>query len=181
VSGQCHTPTALPPGKSPVNHSIGGRVGHRAGLDTWKREKSPSPDGILFRLIQPLAFSLYWLSYPVFFGYSGFLKFSIYFLSLPSELHALSISHTFILSLVVKFDLTNKQSWIILQAQIVPRRKHSSLYLRHLTSSGCLWNSNVLTVLLPSGGGPWNSKRHIVTSLTEFYIGWFQCWASLRN
>jgi hypothetical protein len=47
------------------------------------------------------------------------------------------------------------------QAQTVPRRKHSSLYLRLLTSSGDLWNSNVLIVVLPSGGLPWNSKRHI--------------------
>jgi hypothetical protein len=63
---------------------------------------------------------------------------------------------------------TRKWSWIILQAQIVPSRK-SSLYLHLLTSSGGLWNSNVLIVLLSSGGGPWNSERHIVTGLTESY------------
>jgi hypothetical protein len=63
-----------------------------------------------------------------------------------------------------------KWSWIVLQAQILPRRKRSSLYLRLLTSSGGPWNSNVLIILLPSCGGPWNSKRHIDTRLTEFYI-----------
>jgi hypothetical protein len=50
------------------------------------------------------------------------------------------------------------------------RTENSSHYLRLLTSSGILWNSSVLTVILPSGGGPWNSKRHICLHLTEFYI-----------
>jgi hypothetical protein len=62
------------------------------------------------------------------------------------------------------------QSLIILQAQIVPRRKHSSLYLRLLTSSGGLCNSNVLIVFLPSVGRLWNSKRYIITHLTKLYI-----------
>jgi hypothetical protein len=33
VGGICHTPAALPPGKRPGTHFIGGWVGPRAGLD----------------------------------------------------------------------------------------------------------------------------------------------------
>ena len=33
VSGQLHAPAALPPGKRPGTHCIGGWVGPRAGLD----------------------------------------------------------------------------------------------------------------------------------------------------
>jgi hypothetical protein len=58
----------------------------------------------------------------------------------------------------------------MLQAQTVLRRKHTSLYLRLLTSSGTLWNSNVLMVALPSGGRTWNSKRHVPLDLTHLYI-----------
>jgi hypothetical protein len=56
----------------------------------------------------------------------------------------------------------------MLQAQIVLRKKHSSLYLGLLTSSSGLWNSNILIVVLPSGSGPWNSKRHILCILLNF-------------
>jgi hypothetical protein len=33
VGGQLHVPAALPPGKRPGTHCIGGWVGPRAGLD----------------------------------------------------------------------------------------------------------------------------------------------------
>jgi hypothetical protein len=33
VGGQLHAPAALPPGKRPGTHCIGGWVGPRAGLD----------------------------------------------------------------------------------------------------------------------------------------------------
>ena len=38
VSGQSHAQAALPPGKGPSTHCIGGYVGYRVGLD--RREKS---------------------------------------------------------------------------------------------------------------------------------------------
>jgi hypothetical protein len=41
------------------------------------------------------------------------------------------------------------------------RADDCSLYLRLLTSSGGLWNSNFLIVVLPCGSGPWNSKGYI--------------------
>jgi hypothetical protein len=50
------------------------------------------------------------------------------------------------------------------------RAENSSLYVRLLTSSSGLGNSNVLIALLPSGSAPWNSKRRIVTRFTEFYM-----------
>jgi hypothetical protein len=37
VSGQLHAPAALPPGKSPGNHFIGGWVDPRAGLDDMEK------------------------------------------------------------------------------------------------------------------------------------------------
>jgi hypothetical protein len=36
VGGELHAPAALPPGKRPVIHFIGGWVGPRAGLDGCK-------------------------------------------------------------------------------------------------------------------------------------------------
>ena len=44
VSGYLHAPPALPPGRNPGRHCIGGWVGPRAGLDGFgKREKSLFP------------------------------------------------------------------------------------------------------------------------------------------
>jgi hypothetical protein len=45
VSGQLHTPAALPPGKEPDTHRIGGWVGPRAILDAVVKRKIPSPTG----------------------------------------------------------------------------------------------------------------------------------------
>jgi uncharacterized membrane protein YdcZ (DUF606 family) len=42
VSGQLHDPAALPPGKSPWYHWIGGWVGLRAVLDAVLKRKIPS-------------------------------------------------------------------------------------------------------------------------------------------
>jgi hypothetical protein len=36
-----------------------------------------------------------------------------------------------------------------------------------------VWNSSVLIAVLPSGGGPWDSKHHIPLLVIEFYIRWF--------
>ena len=44
VGGQRHAPAALPPGKRPGTHCIGGLVGPRAGLDGCG--KSHPPTGI---------------------------------------------------------------------------------------------------------------------------------------
>ena len=44
VGGQRHAPAALPPGKRPGTHCIGGLVGPRAGLDGCG--KSHLPTGI---------------------------------------------------------------------------------------------------------------------------------------
>jgi hypothetical protein len=43
VGGQLHAPAALPPGKRPGTHCIGGRVGPRAGLDGCEKSR---PTGI---------------------------------------------------------------------------------------------------------------------------------------
>jgi len=44
VGGQLYIPAALPPGKQPVTHLIGGWVGPRASLDTAVvKRKIPSP------------------------------------------------------------------------------------------------------------------------------------------
>jgi hypothetical protein len=57
------------------------------------------------------------------------------------------------------------------------RAENSSLYLRLLTSSDGLWNSNGLIVVLPSGGGPWNSKRHVTyLCITEFVYRYIIKW-----
>jgi hypothetical protein len=43
VSSQLHAPAALPSGKNPGTHWIGGWVGPRAGLDAVVKRKIPSP------------------------------------------------------------------------------------------------------------------------------------------
>jgi hypothetical protein len=43
VSGQLHTPAALPPGRAPSTNWIGGWVGPRAVLDAVVKRKIPSP------------------------------------------------------------------------------------------------------------------------------------------
>jgi hypothetical protein len=53
VGGQGNTPAALPPGKRPGTHCIGGWVGPRAGLDGW-RKISPPPE-FDPRTFQPIA------------------------------------------------------------------------------------------------------------------------------
>jgi hypothetical protein len=45
VDSQPHAPAALPPGKRPVTHYIGGWVGPRAGLD-WCSKCRPHLDSI---------------------------------------------------------------------------------------------------------------------------------------
>ena len=61
MSGQQHAPAALYPRERPGTHCTGGWVGPRAGLEG--REISPPP-GFDPRTIQPVAQSLYRLSYP---------------------------------------------------------------------------------------------------------------------
>jgi len=56
VGGQRHAPAALPPGKRPGTHCIGGWVGSRAGMD-WCGKSRPPP-GFDPRTVQPVA-SLY--------------------------------------------------------------------------------------------------------------------------
>jgi hypothetical protein len=41
MGGQLHAPAALPPGKRPGTHCIGGWVGSMAGLDGWTGIRSP--------------------------------------------------------------------------------------------------------------------------------------------
>jgi hypothetical protein len=53
VGGQQHAPAALPPGKRPGTHCIGGWVGPRAGLDGCR--KSRPPPGFDPRTVQPVA------------------------------------------------------------------------------------------------------------------------------
>jgi hypothetical protein len=53
VGGQLHTPAALPPGKRPGTHCIGGWMGPRAGLDGCG--KSRPPPGFDTRTVQPVA------------------------------------------------------------------------------------------------------------------------------
>jgi hypothetical protein len=53
VGGQRHTPAALPLGKRPGTHCIGGCVDPRAGLDGCG--KSRPPPGCVPRTVQPVA------------------------------------------------------------------------------------------------------------------------------
>jgi hypothetical protein len=52
VGGQGHDPAALPPGKRPGTHCIGGWVGPRVGLDGCG--KSRPPPGFDPRTVQPI-------------------------------------------------------------------------------------------------------------------------------
>jgi len=45
VGGQRHAPAALPPGKRPGTHCIGGLVGRRVGLDVGGKSR-PHRDSI---------------------------------------------------------------------------------------------------------------------------------------
>jgi len=53
VGGQRHAPAALPPGKRPGTHCIGGWVGSSADLDGCG--KSRPPPGFDLRTVQPVA------------------------------------------------------------------------------------------------------------------------------
>jgi hypothetical protein len=61
VGGQLHAPAALPPGKRPGTHCIGGWVGPRSGLDGCKKSCSyrdsipdrPARSESLYRLRYP--------------------------------------------------------------------------------------------------------------------------------
>jgi hypothetical protein len=61
VGGQRHTPAALPQGKRPGIHCIGGWVGTRAGLDGCGKSR---PIGIRSRVRPARSESLYRLSHP---------------------------------------------------------------------------------------------------------------------
>jgi hypothetical protein len=64
VNGKLHASAASPPRKQPHGtHWIGGRLGPRAGPDSMKKKKSLAPSGNRALLFQPVAQSLYWLSY----------------------------------------------------------------------------------------------------------------------
>jgi len=54
VGGQRHAPAALPPGKRPGTHCIGGWMGLRAGLDGCGKSRPPTP-GFNPRTVQPVA------------------------------------------------------------------------------------------------------------------------------
>jgi hypothetical protein len=54
------------PGKNYDTDWVGGCVGPTAGLDGYWGEKISLPPGFESRTVQPLACSLYWLSYPVY-------------------------------------------------------------------------------------------------------------------
>ena len=60
VGGQLHSPVALPPGKRPGTHCVGGWVGPRAGLDGCGKSRLHR-DSIPDRPAR--SESLYWLSY----------------------------------------------------------------------------------------------------------------------
>jgi len=62
VGGQRHAPAALPPGKGPGTHCVGGWMGHRAGLDGCG--KSGLPTGIRSPDLPACSESLYRLRYP---------------------------------------------------------------------------------------------------------------------
>ena len=62
VGGQRHAPAALYPHKRPGTHCTGGCVDPRAGLD--RCGKCHLPRGFDPRTVQPVARSLYRLSYP---------------------------------------------------------------------------------------------------------------------
>jgi hypothetical protein len=64
VVGQLHALAALPPGERASSHWIGGWVGLRAGVEVWRREKSLAAYGNRTPAVQPVAPSLYRLSYP---------------------------------------------------------------------------------------------------------------------
>ena len=53
MGGQRHAPAALPPGKKPGTHCIGGWVGPRTGLEVCG--KSCPPPGFDHRTVQPVA------------------------------------------------------------------------------------------------------------------------------
>ena len=55
VSGQYHTPAALPPGEDFGIHWIGGWVGPKVGLDILEKKKSPEPTGIQPGTVRPVA------------------------------------------------------------------------------------------------------------------------------
>jgi hypothetical protein len=54
VGGQLHAPAALPSGKKPGTHCVGGWVGPRAGLDGWGKSPPPPPE-FDSRTVQPVA------------------------------------------------------------------------------------------------------------------------------
>ena len=54
VGGQRHVPAALPPGKRPGTHCIGGWTGHRAGLGGCGKYRPPP--GFDPRTVQPVAY-----------------------------------------------------------------------------------------------------------------------------
>jgi hypothetical protein len=58
VSGRLHASAALPPGKKPCTHWIGGWVGRRAGLDAVARREIPTPlagNPLISPIVQPVA------------------------------------------------------------------------------------------------------------------------------
>jgi hypothetical protein len=71
MSGQLHAPAALPPGKNPGTHCIGGWVDSRAGLDDLKKWKFLTLPGLEPRPLRRPARSqsLYRLRYPDYYYY----------------------------------------------------------------------------------------------------------------
>ena len=61
VSGQRHAPAALPPGKRPGTHCVGGWVGPQAGLDRCGKSR---PTGIRSPDRPVRSESIYRLRYP---------------------------------------------------------------------------------------------------------------------
>jgi hypothetical protein len=69
VGGQRHAPAALPPGKRPDTHCIGGLVGLRPRMD--KCGKSRLPPGLRSPDCLARSESLYRLSYPRLYPLTG--------------------------------------------------------------------------------------------------------------
>ena len=70
VGRQRHAPSALPPGRRPGTHCIGGEVGARAGLDGCRKSRPP-PLGFDPRTVQPVASRCTDCSIPIFDRYGG--------------------------------------------------------------------------------------------------------------
>jgi hypothetical protein len=96
VSGQLHTPPALPPGKSPW-YPLGRRLSGLTGLDSVVRRKIPSP----CRDSKPRLFSPYDSAIP--------LSYSSYRYVQKQNWILVYMEHIYFLFLAIKFNLIGKK------------------------------------------------------------------------